>query len=394
MSELSASDIEAWKRQSKTPLEHIFAPIRNGGIELGPRPPIYRQPYPDKAKPLRDGSLRILDEWLLSVVMYPGPQTKEAYDFSENQIRQALVRAKANPPPKPMTLLQHEIFEALDQEVRRRAIVLEAIPGPTVSRAPVSARGNVVGQEWRAPARRVHIKHKKHRDEFDIIDSMLINENRRISWARGIHQRARLPTTQQQLQGAFLQEPGSSTTTSALTSEPLSSHQLKRRGEIDRMQREVELNALKLRQAQSERYAVQKKEKVQSTERLQSPGSLVLDNPVQMAKNMQHDSGQYDAQRAALETLRLSLVKATASQSLGPCLGQVNEQHIKIIEWFTSGHSLKFHGPTENEWVEILKEVRSQPGCDVVARWPPTEASDKPTTVLVVGKSYKFTSQC
>lgn len=58
-------------------------------------------------------------------------------------------------------------------------VVLEEMPGSIISRAPMSARPNLVQQAWRASARRVHIKHqrKKH-----VIEQILIDGNRRMSW--------------------------------------------------------------------------------------------------------------------------------------------------------------------------------------------------------------------
>lgn len=165
MSTPLASDIAACNRQSSMPLEHVFAPTRNGGLELCPRPSPLRPLHPDKVKLIRGNH----DESLGIAVLFPGPQTKEAHDRSEDHIRRALARATSNPPPRPMALFEHRRYEALAQDVKRRGIPLDQDRGPVTSRVPPSPERNPPWQKWQPPPL-PDLSSKRHQEGQEFID--------------------------------------------------------------------------------------------------------------------------------------------------------------------------------------------------------------------------------
>lgn len=176
-------------------------------------------------------------------------------------------------------------------------------------------------KEWHAPAPRVHIKQKK---EIDPLDQILIDG---VNLAQGNSQPAILPAPQQQLHGALLQESGSPTTTSAVSSEPLLSHQLHR---LEITSREVKHDAHKLKLAQIELLELQGKARDQVAKHVEYPGVPVSSRLPEEAQNMQHVRHRIDAQRAASGT----------SQNSDPRLEKLHKQGIRIIEWYASDGSV------------------------------------------------------
>lgn len=182
--------------------------------------------------------------------------------------------------------------------------------------------------------------------------------------------------------------------TSDTTLEPLSKQRRQQRDHY--AQEQLEHDALKLKLAQNEASARQRKYLEQVAKLPQYPGLLVASRLPEEAQNMQHVRQRIDAQRAASESSRQNLARAAASQNSDSRLEKLHKQDIRMIEWYTSDAPVdldQLEEPKDDEWIDILEEVRLQPGCYVVARWPSTESSDRASRALVVGRADRLPFQ-
>lgn len=358
MSGFPAADVAAWNRHNQIPLEQIFAPTCNGGLEIGPRPPFLRGTVPGKAKPPpADGwsSLRPQEHSLFVTIRdsSPGPQTKAAYDMYEPQLRRAFAQAMANPPPRPLTRLQHQLYEALYQEVQRRGITLDATPGPITSVAQPPHAAQQIQHTRMFPGmltqEELHGKQDKAREE----------RAKLIAMARAAAS-PEAPRIRHQPNKAAPQvfNPDASTRVPAPSVPPaaLWERKVQQIEDLDHKQRQIERDALAQKFAQE-------------------------------AQHRQYDTWQYDAQRAALEQHRQNFARAAAQANTDRQPESFHENDIRVVEWYSAGGpGARSQGPEDATWIEILKKVRSQPGCDAVARWPAAGASETSSRVAVVGK--------
>lgn len=118
----------------RSPTSHSFDQVLvgNWGIQtlqsvLSPTPasPLELEPTFSPAKP----SVTILpyERIMANAVMYSGPLTKAQHEAKQNEVRRAHYTAKAYPPARPLTRLQHQLHQALAVEAERRGFSHDSI---------------------------------------------------------------------------------------------------------------------------------------------------------------------------------------------------------------------------------------------------------------------------
>lgn len=100
-----------WRFQ---PLQEDLFPKQRDQLELGsgPTSPV-EAPWKE---------LQPLERMVADAVVYPGPQTKAEHEEKNMEVRRAYYMSKACPPARPLSKLQHQLYEALDIEADRRAL--------------------------------------------------------------------------------------------------------------------------------------------------------------------------------------------------------------------------------------------------------------------------------